>query len=401
MKILFIIPTLKNGGAEKVISDVTSHLPENVDADILINSISDLDFPTGAKIISLGMVQSKKMGLFYQFIVMMKRITKLYRLKRDNHYDDCISFMDSANIANILTGKKYSKVIISVRTSIKKAADMRPEYKYIVSPLIKLLYNRADKVIAISPGIRKELVEEFGLQDNKVVTIENRCDISLLKQQAEEAWDSEDELLEGKNLIVAVGRLVDSKGQWHLIRAFRSVCEKDATAVLLILGDGSLNNYLRQVANNCGVSEKVIFKGFVKNPYKYIAKADVFVMPSQFEGYGNALAEAICLGIPCIATDYHTGAREMLAPELVDDAKKIDEVYLAQYGILTPLCSGFKYKGREELEDSEKKMAEAILLLLQDAEKKKHYTAQSVERSKDLGFEGTITKWMQALGVEK
>lgn len=395
MKILFVIPTLKDGGAEKAMSNLTTHLPENVEADILINSISDHDFPTDANIISLGMPPSKNMGIMYQFFSMVKRILKLYTLKRKKDYDVCISFMDSANIANILSGNKYTKVLCSVRISLNICESMLPEYKYIIIPLIKLLYNKADEIIAVSSGIRKELIEDFGIRADKVVTIENGCDMQMLISQADEPWDEEDNVLKGKKLVVTAGRLSEQKGQWHLIRAFSKVIEEEKDAVLLILGAGPLKSYLEQLTKKLGVQGEVIFKGFVQNPYKYVAKADVFVLPSLYEGYPNAMAEAACLGVPCMATDFRTGSREILAPDLVDNEKEIKEVYLAQYGILTPVCSGTHYHGQEALEPAEVRMADAIMILLGDKGKRKYYAAKSMERSRELGIESVIQKWMQ------
>lgn len=397
MKLLFVIPTLKDGGAERAISNITTHLPDDVEADILINSISDHDFPTDANIICLGMSESKNMGNVYQLIAMLKRIHKLKKLKRKNRYDACIGFMDSANIANIISGKKYTKVIGSVHISLQRASSSSLQYKCIINPLIRLLYNKADVTVPVSYRIKKELIENFGLSDNKVVVIENGCDIFELRERAEESWDAEDKLLEGKKIIITIGRLSEQKGQWHLIRAFGSIINEEKDVVLLILGAGPLENYLKQVTIQCGIQDKVIFKGFVQNPYKYIAKADGFVLPSLYEGYPCAMTEAICLGIPCLATDFQTGARELLAPELVDDKKEIDDIYMAQFGIITPICSGKQYQENEELEPAEVKMAEAIKLLLEDEDMNRHYSLKSNERGKKLEIDEVVKKWMQLI----
>lgn len=401
MKLLFVIPTLKDGGAERAISNITTHLPDDVEADILINSISDHDFPTDANIICLGMPASKNMGILYQLAAMLRRIHKLKKLKRKNRYDACISFMDSANVANVLSGIKYTKVIGSVHTSVQRASVKSLQYKYIVSPLIRLLYNKSDAIVAVSTGIKKELVEGFGLSDNKVFIIENGCDISALKEQAEESWDAEDNLLEGKRIIITAGRLSEEKGQWHLIRAFGRIAEEEKNAVLVILGAGPLENYLKQAAIQCGIQDKVIFKGFVQNPYKYIAKADGFILSSLYEGYPCAMMEAVCLGIPCIATDFQTGAREILAPELVGDKTKIENVYPAQYGILTPVCSGKQYEGKEELEKAEIRLAESIKLLLDDEEMRKQYALKSMEKSEELKIENIVKRWMDLVKISK
>lgn len=399
-KILIVISSLRNGGAERVVSNLTMSFPENWDIDILLNNGKRIEYPYRGKLLTLELDGENNMSsLIFHLKLLYKRVKKLKELKKTGKYDACISFMDSANIANILSGNKYTKVIGSVHINVRKHGDGLRQYRYTINPLIRLLYNRADAIVAVSSGIRKELIEGFGLQDDKVVTIENGCDISAIRQQAEEEWDEEDDLLKEKKLVVTAGRLTEQKGQWHLIRAFSRVIEKKQDAVLLILGAGPLENYLKQVSGELGIQDKVVFKGFVHNPHKYIAKADVFVVSSLYEGYGNVVAEAVCLGVPCIATDYHSGARDILAPALVNDMKEINEVYQAQYGILTPVCSGAQYEGKEELEIAEVKMAEAINLLLENEEKRKYYVAKSAERSKDLGIESVIQKWMQLVTI--
>lgn len=398
-RILIVISSLGHGGAERAVSNLTQNFPKDWEIDILLNNDNVVEYPYRGRLLSLGLNGENNMSsLVFHLKLLYRRIKRLRKLKKTGNYDACISFMDSANVANILSGKKYTKVIGSVRISILKCGGMMPQYKYTIYPLIRLLYNRMDAIVAVSPGIYKELTQDFGLPDKKVITIENGCDISALKQQANEPWDLEDEELKGKRLIITAGRLSEQKGQWHLIRAFSELCKKSADVVLLILGVGSLDGYLRQVADRFGIQDKVILKGFVQNPYKYIAKADVFIMPSLFEGYPNAMAEAICLGVPCIASDFNTGAREILAPDLADYSRGIKEVYMAQYGILVPVCSGKQYIGKEPLESAEEKMAEAINLLLRDEEKKAYYAAQSAERSKDLRIENVIQKWMQLVG---
>lgn len=395
-KILIVISSLGAGGAERAASNLTMSFPENWDIDILLNNGKRIEYPYRGKLLTLELDGENNMSsLIFHLKLLYKRVKKLRELKKTGKYDACISFMDSANIANILSGNKYTKVIGSVHTNVHKQGDELPQYRLTVNPLIRLLYNRADVIVAVSSGIRKVLIEDFGLRDDKVVTIENGCDRSTLRQQADEVWDAEDDLLIGKKMIVNVGRLSEAKGQWHLIRAFSRVIEKEKDAILLILGAGPFENYLKQVSRELGIQEKIIFKGFVRNPYKYITKADVFVMPSLYEGYPYAMTEAVCLGIPCIATDFQTGAREILAPELADSMKEIKEVYPAQYGILTPICSGTQYEGKEELEIAEEKMADAIMTFLEDKDKRKYYASKSMERSRDLGIESAVQKWVQ------
>ena len=138
-------------------------------------------------------------------------------------------------------------------------------------------------------------------------------------------------------MIVTAGRLVDVKGYQHLIRAFAETQKQIRDAMLIIAGEGELEESLKELAKNCKIADSVFFAGFTKNLYRLVSKADAFVMTSLYEGFPNAMAEAVCLGIPCIATDFHAGAREILAPDIADSAVQIEEMTEVEYGILVPL----------------------------------------------------------------
>ena len=182
-----------------------------------------------------------------------------------------------------------------------------------------------------------------------------------------------------------------------MIRAFKEVLKKEQQVKLFVLGIGPLERYLKQLTEELDLKGHVFFKGFVKNPYQYIARSQVFVMPSMYEGFPNALAEAACLGVPCVATDFHTGAREILAPDISVQEGMIEKITEAEYGILTPICSGIQYRGREPLEYQEKCLAKAILMLLHDNEKRAEYAMKSRLRSMNLGIDGAVQKWVDII----
>ena len=396
--VLFVIPYLYNGGAERALSNITTHFPKDWEIDILVNSDKVKDYPFRGNILSLGIdKEPRTSSVFFQFGVFLKRVAALYKLKRKGRYCACISFLDSANIANILSGKKYCKTLVSVRASLLEQNRL-PQYKYIVNPLVKIFYNHADRVVAVSEGIRKELTGYFGIAQEKVVTIENGYDILHILKRAEELLQDEEKEITRKNeIIITSGRLAEQKAQWHLIRAFSEIAKSDPDVRLLILGIGPLEQYLKQLAEELYIADKVIFVGFTDNPYKYIAQADVFVLPSLYEGFPNALAEAVCLGIPCIATDFHTGAREILAPELIENEQAISHIAMSEFGIITPVCSGEKHAAGEKLEESETELVRAMEQILYNPDLRRHYAAKSRERSKDLAIENVIQKWIEEI----
>ena len=95
-----------------------------------------------------------------------------------------------------------------------------------------------------------------------------------------------------------MGRLTRPKGQWHLIRALSYVKKEIEDVKLLILGQGELKGYLKELVDKLDLRNNVEFLGYQRNPFKYIASSDLFVFSSLYEGFGNVLVEAMACGVP-------------------------------------------------------------------------------------------------------
>lgn len=388
-----MISYLDIGGAERALAEITRHLPEEWEIDILLNGNRRVDFEYRGNILSLGIDEEPKMmSILFHIKLMHKRLFALRKLKSSGKYDACISFLDSANVANVLSRNNNCKTIISVRNSLIKQAVV-PHYKYIVNPLAKWLYDRADWIVAVSKGVGRELVEQFKLSQQKVVVIENGYDIERINRLAkQELDDAEENFIKDKQVVITVGRLNSQKGQWHLLRAFADVTTKLNNTVLVIVGGGELEDYLRNIVKKLGIEDKVLFVGYSNNPYKYLSRSDIFVMPSLYEGFPNAMAEAICLGLPCIATTFRTGVCELLAPSLEEDILNVCGVTKVEYGVISPCCSGKKLLN-EPLEMEEQELSRAICELLQDENQRMHYAEMSRKRSLNLDIDSVVKRY--------
>lgn len=395
-KILILITSLAAGGAERTVSNLTLNLPENYEIDIMLNDTESIYYPYKGNIISLGMKRKKsKLSLWYQGIAFVKRFLLLKRIKKKNGYDLCVSFLDSANIVNILTGKKYCKTIVSVRNNLTRSATSK-SYRYVVNPLVKILYNRANKVIAVAKGVEEDLILNHGIKREKVLTISNGYNLREIRQRMQEPLSIEEKTwFEDNNVIATVGRLSFQKAQWHLIRAFRQVAEEreDRNLKLLIMGAGEMEQALKKLAEECGVKDQVIFTGNVKNPFHLLKNCDMFVLPSLFEGFPNVLAEALCCGVPCISADYDSGGREILAPS-TSISFKTSEIEFAEYGILVPVCDGKFYEAEEPLTVEEKKLTEAMRRLIDDETMRQKYHEQANRRAEEMAIEKRIDEWI-------
>ena len=349
--VLFVISTLTGGGAERTVSTLSKFLSKEMNCSVLLNSVSNEDYEFVGEKLCLGMLPRVKKNIFYQIVAAGKRYIKLKELKKSGRYDVVISFMESANFLNILTGKYGTKRILSVRNVL---TEEYTGFSKLILYVAKILYKKADYVVVLSEAALRDLTENVGVPKKKGITIYNGYDLTNIKEKT----------FGERTNFITMGRLVHQKGQWHLIRAFNKVVSKYPEATLKILGQGELEGQLKEIIDYYGIQDKVELLGFVNNPSDYLYKGDCFVFPSVYEGFGNALIEALMNGLPIIASDF-TVAREVLAPEM-NMSEKIKGISEGLYGIIVPASSPIIIDGKQELEESEEMLADAMIAFIEE-----------------------------------
>jgi glycosyltransferase involved in cell wall biosynthesis len=176
--------------------------------------------------------------------------------------------------------------------------------------LYRRCYKRADGVICLSDFIADDLVTHFAVPRTKVVRIYNPVDVKGVREMAE--MGGSPFAGPGPHL-VAAGRLSREKGFDILLAAMPAVLARLPRARLTILGEGALRADLTRHTHTLGLTEAVALPGFQLNPWPYFRHADLFVLPSRYEGLPNVLLEALALGTPVIAADCPGGIREVQA----------------------------------------------------------------------------------------
>lgn len=171
-------------------------------------------------------------------------------------------------------------------------------------------YPRSDAIVALSGGVASVLARRLPSLAPRITMIPNIGVTAALdegaRQQVEEAPAP------GRALIVAVGRLVEQKGYPHLLDAMALLGARGADAELWILGKGPLEEDLKRRAGELGVGDRVRFLGFRPNPWAYMARADLFVLSSLWEGFGNVVVEAMAAGAPVVSADCPYGPGEII-----------------------------------------------------------------------------------------
>ena len=353
-KILFIIPSLSEGGAERVVATLSRSLSSKYDVNIAVFSSKRIDYEYKGELIDLEIPKSQN-----RLIKDFKALRKIKKIKKNIEPDVSISFLPEPNLINVLSRTEKEKTIISVRNMFSRVIRRSkiPLLRFS-KPIFKSIYKKADKVISTSDGVKEDLIKNFGMPKDKIKTIYNPCDIEEIKKKSKEKriLEREKEIFE-KPTIINVGSLTEQKGQWHLIRSFKKVKEEIPEAQLVILGEGNLKEYLDELKRDMSLEDNVHLLGFKQNPFKYMKKSDSFVLSSVYEGLGNVIIESLACGTPVISTDCKSGPREILAPN-TKIRKNIENIEKAEYGILVPP------KNSEDL-------AEALLELIDNKEKRK------------------------------
>jgi len=295
LKIAFVIYDLSNGGAERVVSLLSRELSKYNKVKIIL-FCNNIEYEYSGEIIDLNIpsVNSR----FGKILNIFKRVKKLKNIFDREKFDKIFSFMESANFITSLTG--YNAVL-SIRTNPNR-------FSSITIKLIQCLYNKKNimKVVTVSKEIEK-IVNNFSIKNTK--TIYNPLDFRKI-----EYLQNEDINITYKYIVV-VGRLNKVKNFNFLIKAYSNTKIKDKIK-LVILGDGSEKDNLQKLILDLNLQRQVIIYGTVNNVYKFLSKAEIFILSSKFEGFPNALIEALACQIPCIATDCPTGPKEIIINEV-------------------------------------------------------------------------------------
>jgi len=173
--------------------------------------------------------------------------------------------------------------------------------KVVFAAIMRVCFAAADLIIATSHGVARDLTSAFGIDPEQIRVLANPVDLDRVRAAMAEPIDIAVLPPGDAPLIVAAGRLAEAKNYPLMIEAFATL-RQQMPARLCILGQGELDAEVRQLIAASGLSGSVSLAGFQANPWKYIAKADVFLLTSRYEGFGNVLIEAMALAVPVVAT---------------------------------------------------------------------------------------------------
>lgn len=311
--ILFVINSLAGGGAERVLTTILgASAPWRDRYDIHLALLDDE--PRAYAVpewVTLTQLDARhRLGA---------SIAQLRRLVGRLNPDAAFAFLTRANVATaVAMAGRGRPWLISER--VNTSAHLGSGAGAIAArAMVRFAYPRARHVIAVSDGVVDDLVENFGVARDRVSAIANPVDHDAIAAQAA----APNPLAIDGDYVVAAGRLVPNKNFALLVDAFAA---SGLPHRLVIMGEGPERASLEAQIAAKGLTERVSLPGFVANPFAVLARARLFAMPSNAEGFPNGLVEAMACGLPVVATNCASGPSEILAGlprELVVDARPV------------------------------------------------------------------------------
>lgn len=304
MKIAFRLSSLGYGGAERVFLSLARHLSGQVQAEVVFV----VDHRCGETVGSAEQAGFRVVSLEARRTLWS--ILSLARFLQRERPDLLVSAYTDTNAAAILSSKiarSQTSVVVTEHASLREHWQRRSPFKRaLLGFFVSVLYRFADHTICVSHGIRQQVIEMMG-RDGKVSTIHNPVRFLASEVMREDPRKTK--------AILAVGRVCAQKDYRTLIAALALLAD-DVDAHLTIVGGvhekGEMEE-LQSLIDASGLRTRVTFVGYTEDIAAYYRRADVFVLSSAWEGFGNVLVEAMAFGVPVVSTDCNHGPSEILA----------------------------------------------------------------------------------------
>lgn len=370
------MPDLPSGGAEKLLIDILKRInTASYRVSLLLEYRQGVylgDVPSSVEVLSIhgqnniwrerlhrGLRILHCYGLYHSIVY---RYWELFRL-RGRSFDTIISFMEGSAVKyHSYITHKAERNISWVHIDFKRKHWSQDFFKNHKDE--KKSYDLMDKIVFVSSEAKKGFLSTFSFNDSKCQVLYNLIDKKDIIKLAESI-----EVKKNKFTIVMVGRLNEQKRYDRALDAVKILKEAGTEFEIWILGEGHLENELKEKCATMGVENYVKFLGFKKPSYAYMKVADIFLNTSEAEGYPLTICEAMCLDLPTVATDI-TGAREILGD--------------SEYGLL--------------VEETPESIANGIMAMMKDEKKRNTYKIAAAEGAKQFDVQKVMNNIYQIIG---
>jgi GalNAc-alpha-(1->4)-GalNAc-alpha-(1->3)-diNAcBac-PP-undecaprenol alpha-1,4-N-acetyl-D-galactosaminyltransferase len=292
--VMLFIADLTAGGAERVVSILANTWAAYADTEVSIVTLFDTKpfYPLDARVrlFTLGMTPGQT--AVQRTRDLTAAAVRLRGLVGHQRPSFVLSFMNKYNVFCLAATRGFGVPIIVSERDSPTEGGLKLNWA-----LRKLTYPKAAGVITQSQLSKDVLNARVSCKDIHVIA-------NPVRTLIDQPWSG------GEPIILNVGRLVEKKGQRDLLRAFARL--KADGWRLVFCGEGPLRSALEREAHSLGLSDRVTFTGLVDDVGAWHRRAGVFALPSYWEGYPNALAEAMVSGLPCVSYDCPTGPADII-----------------------------------------------------------------------------------------
>jgi glycosyltransferase involved in cell wall biosynthesis len=307
----FFIPDLSVGGAEQVTVSIVNGLVERgYDIDLLLSrNEGELRHRLSPRVnvIELSPSRTSVFGVAAHFPAIA-----LY-LKR---HEPAALFphLEHPSVVCLAVARVFdveTPIVPTHHSAFDVSTDRTPKDR-IVHRLVSRLYPTADRLIAVSEGVADGIVERTPVERADISVLHNPIDVASIARAGDEPvdheWIEDDDL----EVVLFVGRLAAQKDLGTWLRAFEAIHDQRPQTRGVIVGKGPRREELLASIERLGLEDVVSLPGFVDNPYRYMKRAAVFVLSSEYEGLPTVLIEALACGCQIVSTDCPSGPREIL-----------------------------------------------------------------------------------------
>ena len=358
-KILFLIHDLGPGGAEKVLVNLVNNLDKSK-FDITVMSIFDVGVNK----------QFLKDNIHYKYCFkkmfrgnshLMKLFSprQLHRWLIKEHYDVEIAYLEGP-CARIISGCEDSNTKIFSWIHIEQHTTRRAASSFRTVKEAEECYNKFNRINCVSKSVQDDFISCLNIRTPIGVVYNTNESDKIIKLASEEVHDI---VISEKCInLVGVGKLLTSKGFDRILGIVLKLIKENYFIHFYLLGEGPEKEKLIKYIEENGMEQHVDLLGYQTNPYKYVAKCDLFLCASYQEGFSTAATEALILGIP-VCTVEVSGMKEMLGEN-------------NEFGIVVP--------------NNDNKLYEAIKELVSNSTKLQYYKRQAQERGKSFSSKNTV-----------
>lgn len=357
--ILFLIPTLGYGGAEKVLVNLVN----NMDCTEYAITVQTL-FDEGVHKKSLhgniryrSFLKKQFHGNTTLFSLFPSRL--LYRMIVRENYDIVVSYLEGPTTHIIKGAPEDTKKIAWVHIELNDDARFKQGFK-TKTEAIKA-YNSFDKIVCVSNSVKQVFEKTAGFQFSNITVLYNTNETAQIIKKAKEPVEDINFEHDCVN-VISVAKLMESKGFDRLVRVHKKLLDEGIRHRVYILGVGEKKAELKKYIAENGLEQSFILLGFRDNPYKYIASCDLYVCSSRREGFSTAVTEALVVGTPVVSTCC-SGAYELLGDN-------------NDYGIV--------------VDNSEDGIYEGMKVMVSDSELRNHYAEMAKIRGTRFSTEKTV-----------